>query len=272
MADVTVRYSAYAQRQPHGLALWCLARDGLALWNDNHRVARLALGARVAFGAFIAGSTSVALGAIVALHAAVAGLARGAGGTRRAGRGFSALGTGSAGRTRRAGRAGNDLHDGRRRWRFALASAQGEGRGEREQYQASFHDASFGSVPLCTERLDGVGREFRMAVWRGELTCHPVCRVAQGAGGGEGKWWSACSMGSWAAAVRTFAYTAVGWGGGFVQRQTKTPPEGGVLISTTEFLVARGGIEPPTQGFSILCSTDCATRPRRRIIAERLST
>ncbi len=28
-----------------------------------------------------------------------------------------------------------------------------------------------------------------------------------------------------------------------------------------KFLVARGGIEPPTQGFSILCSTDWATRP-----------
>lgn len=49
------------------------------------------------------------------------------------------------------------------------------GRREREQYQGSFHDASFGSVPLCMERLDGVGREFRMAVWWGELTCHPVC-------------------------------------------------------------------------------------------------
>jgi hypothetical protein len=26
--------------------------------------------------------------------------------------------------------------------------------------------------------------------------------------------------------------------------------------SPTRYLVARGGIEPPTQGFSILCSTD----------------
>jgi hypothetical protein len=34
--------------------------------------------------------------------------------------------------------------------------------------------------------------------------------------------------------------------------QIKNSPTGGPL----RFLVARGGIEPPTQGFSILCSTD----------------
>jgi hypothetical protein len=38
----------------------------------------------------------------------------------------------------------------------------------------------------------------------------------------------------------------------FRSHKQKTPPEGSVLM----FLVARGGIEPPTQGFSILCSTD----------------
>jgi hypothetical protein len=28
------------------------------------------------------------------------------------------------------------------------------------------------------------------------------------------------------------------------------------IVSDAAFLVARGGIEPPTQGFSILCSTN----------------
>jgi hypothetical protein len=28
------------------------------------------------------------------------------------------------------------------------------------------------------------------------------------------------------------------------------------FLRAAEFLVARGGIEPPTQGFSILCSTN----------------
>lgn len=183
MAGVTVRYSAYAQRQPQGLALWCVAWGVLALWNDNHRIARLArfaLGAIVALGAFVALCTSGALGAVISCGTAVAGLARGAGSASRAGRRIRTRGTSGAGRARRAG---DDLYDGRCRWRFALASGQGEGRGEREQYQGSFHDASFGSVPLCTERLDGVGREFRMAVWRGNPTRWPFRRVAQGAGG-----------------------------------------------------------------------------------------
>src|ERR1019366_4901525 len=37
--------------------------------------------------------------------------------------------------------------------------------------------------------------------------------------------------------------------------------EKGLHLCNPIYLVARGGIEPPTQGFSILCSTDCATRP-----------
>jgi hypothetical protein len=45
------------------------------------------------------------------------------------------------------------------------------------------------------------------------------------------------------------------WNNGFFvgKHNTKKPAssEAGFLI-----LVARGGIEPPTQGFSILCSTD----------------
>ena len=218
---------------------------GSALWNDNHGVARFTLGARVAFGAFIAGSAHFALGAIIALRAAVASLARGTGGAGRAGRRFRPRGARGAGGTGRARRARDDLHDGGRGWRFALASGQGEGRGEREQYQGRFHGASFGSEPLCTERLDGVGREFRMAVWRGELTSRPVCRVAQGASGGKEEW-SACSMGAWAAAVRSFAYTATGWLV-FSGENKKANPKVGFLLCTAEFLVARGGIEPPTQ-------------------------
>ncbi len=38
----------------------------------------------------------------------------------------------------------------------------------------------------------------------------------------------------------------------FVQAQKKTPQS----FDYGVYMVARGGIEPPTQGFSILCSTD----------------
>jgi hypothetical protein len=42
----------------------------------------------------------------------------------------------------------------------------------------------------------------------------------------------------------------------FAGENKKANPKVGFLLCTAEFLVARGGIEPPTQGFSILCSTD----------------
>ncbi|MFA6067456.1 MAG: hypothetical protein WC810_02635 [Janthinobacterium sp.] len=40
----------------------------------------------------------------------------------------------------------------------------------------------------------------------------------------------------------------------FAGENKKANPKVGFLLSTAEFLVARGGIEPPTQGFSILTS------------------
>jgi hypothetical protein len=36
----------------------------------------------------------------------------------------------------------------------------------------------------------------------------------------------------------------------------QAPKENSPTSGLLRFLVARGGIEPPTQGFSILCSTD----------------
>jgi hypothetical protein len=37
---------------------------------------------------------------------------------------------------------------------------------------------------------------------------------------------------------------------------TRQKQKGLHIVQPFVFLVARGGIEPPTQGFSILCSTD----------------
>ena len=46
--------------------------------------------------------------------------------------------------------------------------------------------------------------------------------------------------------------------GGAVLAQSKNKNANlhGLAFRLTLFLVARGGIEPPTQGFSILCSTN----------------
>ena len=51
--------------------------------------------------------------------------------------------------------------------------------------------------------------------------------------------WSACSMGSWAAAVRSFAYIAADGGCAVVCRRKKTNPKVGFLICVAEILVAR---------------------------------
>ena len=45
------------------------------------------------------------------------------------------------------------------------------------------------------------------------------------------------------------------------------------MVKRLFLLVAKGGIEPPTQGFSVLCSTDWATWPfEKRLDKKRIGS